>query len=194
MTFDLVFSNKSSDLNKKLVKFFQLNLKNLNKISLVFNFEVAHPEDVEKYTSRGIKKYPILLVDGKSVTGVEKIIEFLKIQVNQHNKKISNKSETDHVSDFWKETMGKLDENGNVVDSDDENVDENENMHRKIQEAFEARNNNTEKGPKKNKTERNVKKKEKKEGGTPSDTLRNMKGNNIDDELMAKFFENQGID
>lgn len=44
MTIQLIFSNKPSMLNKKLIKFFNLNLASLNQASLVFDFEVAQPE------------------------------------------------------------------------------------------------------------------------------------------------------
>jgi hypothetical protein len=54
----IIFSNKPSPLNKKLIKFFQINLINLNKASLVFDFEVAHPKDINKYVNKGIKNYP----------------------------------------------------------------------------------------------------------------------------------------
>jgi hypothetical protein len=47
MKFDIIFSNKASSLNKKLIKFFQINLLSLNKSSLVFDFDVAHPKEMK---------------------------------------------------------------------------------------------------------------------------------------------------
>ena len=61
MSINLIFSNKASPLNKKLIKFFGLNLNSLNKAKLIFNFEVAHPEKIDEYTSRGITSYPMLI-------------------------------------------------------------------------------------------------------------------------------------
>lgn len=192
MKFDVIFSNKPSTLNKKLVKFFQLNLLSLNKSSIIFNFEVAHPNEMNKYVAKGIKNYPILIFDDKSVTGVEKIITYLKGLVKKHNDKILNKSDDEHVSDFWKDTIGKGDED------DDNEGDESDNLHKKIQEAFESRNDtsilsggkkysNSDKSNKSNNTSSVNSNNDEK----PSETLKKM-GNSMDDELMAKFFENQG--
>ena len=72
----VIFSNKPSPLNKKLVKFFQINLINLNKASLIFNFEVADPKDINKYISKGVKNYPVLIDNDKKITGT---ITFKKI-------------------------------------------------------------------------------------------------------------------
>jgi hypothetical protein len=182
MKFDIVFSNKPSALNKKLVKFFQVNLQNLNKTLITFNFEVAHPDEMSKYVARGVKNYPILILDNKSVTGVEKIITYLKTLVDNHNKKILNKTDDDYVSDFWKDTIDTGDENDDTA---------GDNVHKKIQDAFEQRNETTEQSPTKSAQPQNN---TSSHDETPSETLKKMKGNSMDDELMAKFFENQGID
>ena len=78
MPVNVIFSNKSSILNKKLIKFFQINLLSLNKASIVFEFEIATPKDMNLYTKRGIKNYPVLIDKLTKVTGVEKIIEYLR--------------------------------------------------------------------------------------------------------------------
>jgi hypothetical protein len=194
MKFDIIFSNKASSLNKKLIKFFQLNLLSLNKSSLIFDFDVAHPEEMSKYTAKGIKNYPILVFEESSVTGVEKIITYLKMLVKKHNDKIINKSADDHVSDFWKDTIsGKEEDDG----EGGEDADPSDNIHKKIQEAFEQRNDAPGTKPKKNlgsspASSVHASKPSKSSGEKPSETLKKMKGNSMDDELMAKFFENQG--
>jgi hypothetical protein len=210
MPLNLVVSNKSSALNKKLIKFFQLNLLSLNQAMLVFQFEVAHPEDMDKYVARGIKNYPVLIHNTTSVTGVEKIITYLKLHVKKYNDKIINKSDTDRVDDFWKQTLGpiKIDDSGKIQDNDDDD-DDSDNLHKKIQEAFASRNDQTEHIPKQNHRPNNVqgsssinKYNNVKSMGSssanidesPSSTLKNMKSgknNSMDDDLMAKFFENQ---
>ena len=72
MTVQIILSNKPSVLNKKLIKFFNLNLTSLNQASLVFDFEVAHPEKAEQFVSRGITNYPILI--NKNITPPHKLL------------------------------------------------------------------------------------------------------------------------
>jgi hypothetical protein len=201
MSLNLVFSNKPSPLNKKLIKFFQLNLLSLNKASLVFKFEVAHSDEMNKFISRGIKNYPVLIHNSTSVTGVDKIIEYLKIHVKKHNSKILNKTGTEYVDDFWKQTLGKIKVNDSGQIDDDE--EESDDLHKKIHKAFQDRNTDSEfdatpKKPRSNNISQghtnihntnnsNI-------DDSPSDTLKNMKSGksgSMDDDLMAKFFENQ---
>jgi hypothetical protein len=204
MSLNLVLSNKSSVLNKKLIKFFQINLLSLNKASLVFQFEVAHPDDMNKYVARGIKNYPVLIHNNTNIIGVEKIIEYLKIIIKKFNAKILNKSDTDHVDDFWKQTLGKIQVNdsGQIENDDD---DESDDLHKKIQQAFQDRNtesefsvaqkkprvNNVSQGSSNNVSHGSTNISDSDE--SPSSTLKNMKskGGDMDDDLMAKFFENQ---
>lgn len=202
MSLNLIFSNKSSYLNKKLIKFFQLNLLSLNKASLVFQFEVAHPDDMDKYVSRGIKNYPVLIHNNISVTGVEKIIDYLKMYVKKYNTKILNKSDTERVDEFWKQTLGKTQINdAGQIECDDDDNDESDNLHKKIQQAFQDRNTESEF----NSTPQKSRSNNLSQGHTnihnsnsmdesPSETIKSMKtgsGGSVDDELMAKFFENQ---
>ena len=212
MSLNLVFSNKPSALNKKLIKFFQLNLLSLNQAMLVFQFEIAHPENMDQYVARGIKNYPVLIHNTTSVTGVEKIITYLKVHVKKYNDKIINKSDTDRVDDFWKQTLGKIkiDDSGQIQDNDnDDDDDDSDNLHKKIQEAFVSRNEQTEHIPKQTNRPNNIqgsssisKYNNVKSMGSssafaddsPAATLKNMKSSkneSMDDELMAKFFENQ---
>jgi membrane-associated HD superfamily phosphohydrolase len=210
MTINLILSNKPSVLNKKLIKFFNLNLASLNKASLVFEFEIAYPDQIEKYISRGITNYPILINKTTKVIGVEKIIQYLKQNVDTYNKKIINKTDNDYLDEFWKKTMGsvKINESGQIDEEDDE--DETPDISKKIQKAFQERNDTTEfdqskKGGSKNPTSsshnNNIK-----QGHTninnnssivdesPVASLKNMGKSNKDmgdDDLMAKFFENQ---
>ena len=207
MPIRLIFSNKSSALNKKLIKFFQINLLSLNKANLVFEFIVAHPEDSKKYISQGIKNFPYMLHNSTSVTGTEKIISYLKLQVNNYNKKIVNKTDDERVDEFWKSTLGnvKIDESGNIQDDDDDEDDDD--IQKKISTAFQERHNSTEKvnGPKQSMRKNNLSQgstslqhnkpqNNNSSDETPAETLKNMKssgGSSMDDELMAKFFENQ---
>jgi hypothetical protein len=210
MTINLILSNKPSVLNKKLIKFFNLNLSSLNKASLIFDFEIAYPDQIEKYISRGITNYPILINKTTKVIGVEKIIQYLKQTVDTYNKKIINKTDNDYLDDFWKQTMGsvKINESGQIDEEDDE--DETPDISKKIQKAFQERNDTTDfdqskkpgsKNPTSSSHSNNIK-----QGYTninnnssiadesPVASLKNMGGGGKDmgdDDLMAKFFENQ---
>jgi hypothetical protein len=203
MTLNIVFSNKSSPLNKKLIKFFQINLLSLNKASMVFEFEVAHPGEIDSYVKRGIKNFPVLVDKQTSVTGVEKIIQYLKICVKRHNNKVLGKTDDEKLDDFWKQIIGdiEVDESGNIKPDDDEgSTDAGDNLHHRIQEAFEQRNKETAKpGSLKSSARSSQGNTQLSRGNnlsddSPAKTLSNMKseGNaNMDDVLMAKFFENQ---
>lgn len=209
MTINLILSNKPSVLNKKLIKFFNLNLASLNKASLIFDFEIAYPDQIEKYISRGITNYPILINKTTKVIGVEKIIQYLKQTVDTYNKKIINKTDNDYLDEFWKQTMGsvKINESGQIDEEDDE--DETPDISKKIQKAFQERNDTTDfdqskkpgsKIPPRSSHSNNIK-----QGYTninnnssiadesPVASLKNMGGGKDmgDDDLMAKFFENQ---
>jgi hypothetical protein len=205
MPINIVFSNKSSVLNKKLIKFFQINLLSLNKASFVFDFEVAHPKDLESFVKRGIKNYPVLIDNQTNITGVEKIIQYIKSCVDKHNSKLVRKTDGERLDDFWKQTIGNMevDDAGNLKqeDDDDDGNDAGDNLHHRIQEAFEQRNAETTKPGNLKKSPRlgqeNTKLSRTNNVGSddsPVSTLTNMssKGNpNMDDVLMAKFFENQ---
>ncbi len=209
MPLDLIVSNKPSQLNKKLIKFFDLNLLSLNKASLVFDFEVATPENAADYKARDITNFPVLATPtGENVVGVEKIINHLKKMVMAHNKRVKSKTTDDQVDDYWKQTLGnvKVNDAGVLTPEDDSDDDEDEagnNLQHRIQEAFEHRNSEIKSpGKPKNNVVRPVKgnsaaqKVTSKSSltETPAETLSKMsksKGNSMDDELMAKFFENQ---
>lgn len=200
MVINLIFSNKPSEINKKLIKFFQINLLNLNKASITFKFEVAHPDEIDSYVKRGIKNYPILIDKTNKIVGVENIIDYLKKCIKSHNTKILSKTDNERLDDFWKQTIGKIefDDSGNIKPCDDDSDESNdENLHHRIQEVFEKRNelNSKPASLKKQNNKKEAKSHNKKtiQDDSPVKTLSKMKkkGNaNIDDTLMEKFFEN----
>lgn len=212
--FNLIVSNKPSPLNKKLIKFLNMNLLSLNKASISFDFEVAHPNKADSYIKRGITQYPVLMQNDTSIVGVEKIIQHLKSLVVKHNTKIKNKTDGDRVDDFWKQTIGnfEMDENGKIKPENDDDENSSENLQHKIQAVFEKRSESIKPGnpgktgrlpQQRTQTHNNARPNNKplisnqsnKSGEeTPAQTIANMKKNgnsSIDDDLMAKFFENQ---
>lgn len=209
---EILLSGKPSDLNIKLISFLKTNLYELNNASIIFSFTIVDSSNVDVYKKKGVVNFPVLLYNNMSITGAEKIIKYLNInsrkQITQSVK--IQKSDTDYVDDFWKETMGNvtIDESGKLKpDDDDDEHDEGKDLHHKIQKAFEERNQDDTKVIETHKS-KNI-------GGStpvnksssskpnyrsnnitesPTETLKNMKskgGSNMDDELMSKFFENQ---
>jgi hypothetical protein len=199
MTIQVVFSNKPSAINKKLIKFFNLNLLNLNKATLVFDFEVAHPKNIKKYVNKGITNYPVMInPNGSKTVGVEKIISKLKGSVQQYNKKVNNKTDKERLDDYWKQTLGDItiDESGKPkCDDEDGSDDISEDISKKVQAAFSQRNIESGVGKEPTKkqprppisTSRNNNLIDK----TPAETIKSMGTGDMDDILMAKFFENQ---
>jgi hypothetical protein len=203
MSITIVFSNKASALNRKLIKFFEINLLSLNKTSVTFDFEVAHPSDAEEYAKRGINNYPTLVDNSTNIAGAEKIMTYLQNIIKKHNSKILNKTDNDRLDDFWKDTIGKieLDAAGNVKPEEEDGGELSnvgDNLHHRIQEAFEQRNSGgSSPAPKpniqvSNKTQ--LTRSNNLADDSPSKTIKKMKAQgreNSDDILMAKFFENQ---
>ena len=176
----------------------------MNKANIKFKFQIATPETKYLFDKRDITNFPVLIKNNTHILGIRKIMEDLKNTVIQYNKKINNKTDDDRVQDFWKETMGscKKDENGvfKFDDDDDDDADAEKDLQHKIQKAFEQRNNPdgdskeltlSEKNTRVNISRKTELSRSNDIDENPSQTLKNMGSNNIDDDLMAKFFENQ---
>lgn len=205
MKVSIIFSNRPSVINKKLLKFCELNLLNFNKANIVFDFEVATPDNAHEYKKRGMTNFPVLLRGEDSVAGSEKIMQYLRQVVKKYNNRILNKSETDKLNDFWNQTIGKIevDDSGNVTmpDDDDDEPNAADDLHHKIQQAFEARSAVSEVGSSKKKLARvpqqTVMSRPQRGNNlneSPVETIKNMQSggkSHMDDVLMAKFFENQ---
>jgi hypothetical protein len=200
----IVFSHKASAINIKLIKFFKINLRSLNKANIVFGFEVAHAEDADKYNQRNIKTFPTLVNGATQVSGTDKIIEYLKHVVTKHNETTLNKTEADCVDDFWRQTLGKVstDESGNLQVADDDEDDASEDLHHKIQQAFEdrskslseARDPSSNRQPSRQNNQQSTRPNNVIGGESPAETIKRMRSKgrgNMDDALMANFFENQ---
>lgn len=195
--YELYLSYKGSDINKKMIKFLNDNLYSMNKSNMVFKFILITDENKKMYNDKNINVFPMLINNNTKIVGLEKIADYLKQSVIKNNKKTNVKTDDERVDDFWKQTMGscKKDENGVFKFDDDEETDDiNKDLTHKIQKAFENRNKiDDDTSKQKGKTPAPYKPKEKENNmdETPSQTLRNMEEHNVDDDLMAKYFENQ---
>lgn len=79
----VILTNKHTDNNKKLLKFFELNLNTLNSNGLFFNWIIAYPEEKELYLEQGIKEFPLLIPNGENNTsnyikGPNTIMNYIK--------------------------------------------------------------------------------------------------------------------
>jgi hypothetical protein len=186
----LLITDKSSDINKKILAFIKKNLFNFNKANITFDFEIVGTENYDNYLKKGIKSFPVLINGKENIVGLTNIAKFLQEKAIAYNKKITKKSDEEHIDDFWKRTMGnvKPDKFGKIENDDDDNINENDDLQKKLQNAFRDRN-NAEPEPEKKSTKTNKISKSKDE--SPLATISKMKSTNADDLLMAKYFENQ---
>lgn len=204
MNVELILSNKPSKINKKMIEFLNANLYNINKAKIKLNFQIANSENKDHYYKRNITNFPALIHGNTTIIGIEKIMNHLKHAVIKYNNNILNKSDDDRVRDFWKETMGNCKKDENGVFKFDDAEDDRDNMERdlqhKIQKAFEQRNNpdgvkpqltTSEKMASSNLARKTQVERNNNTDETPAQTLKNMGSGDIDDNLMAKFFENQ---
>ena len=193
MTVNLIVSNKPSEINKKIIKFIQLNIVNLNKANIIFKCEIATTENMEEFANRDIINFPVLIHEKNKIIGVEKIIAYLKMLVTKFNSNIKKKSETDQLNDYWLDTIKmKKDSNGNNKE-DDAEYDPSADIQRKLQKALESKETYTKPqkmgAPKPNLTEKEISK-----NTLSSNRERQVSAitGDMDDILMKKFFENQG--
>jgi hypothetical protein len=201
----LYLSNRPSQLNKDILTYMDSNLKSIVKMGLYIEFEVALPEDTEKYTQMGIVNFPTIVHQNKSYVGVEKIKGFLNYFHKSYQTKKAKRTEGDDINDYWSNILSK-------GEDDDEADDQAEQMKNKAQKAVQDRQHalNSRK-PGKPGAPRNVparpstmpdpedneypsRKASNVREPPASAVVKNMGSSGqeaIDDQLMAKFFENQ---
>lgn len=212
--YKVIFSNKNSELNENSIEYFNKNLHNLNASNMFFDFVIAYPNESEKYKAMGIKSFPVIIHGQTMATGMNKMLEFISYQLDLLEQQINNesfqqpqrkpphpppqpKSDTDEIDDFWKDTMGDvtINEAGSIEEDDEENADMT--LQQKMNDLYKQRDSNIQasKGIHKKNKEAPPKQKPNNikvnEDERPSDTLKNMKSGDMDDQLMAQFFENQ---
>lgn len=205
VNYSIILTNKNSDINVKLINFFKKNLFEFNKASITFDFEIVDANNMDKYLKKGIKNFPVIMVKNAPMVGLANIATFLQKQIVLYNKKISNKSDDEKIDDFWKKTIGNIkpDKFGKIDNNDDDdNTDPSVELQKKLQNAFKERSglDSNQKELIKKRSNTNFSRKESskeigktvlKKNDSPANTLKTMKSRTADDELMAKFFENQ---
>lgn len=196
----LYFSNKPNQLNRDLITYLDSNIKSIVKMGLYIKFVVASPQDSEYYSKQGIVNFPTLIHNKQMVVGVDKIKGFFNNYYQMYKKKQMERTESDGVNDYWNSILAKGD--------DDENEDDAvEAMKNQAQKAVQERQAKLSKlTPGRNKPARPTyqppapaptNNKSSRGRNLEPNTLDVIKGMSssgqeaVDDELMAKFFENQ---
>jgi hypothetical protein len=205
----IYFSNSGSDVNKNIIKYFRSNISILNKAGLVFSFNVARKEDADKYKNMGINDFPTLVADNNHMVGINKINAYLKNYINMYNQKKNNRTESDELADYWKSTIGNVKiKDGKIEEEEDDETDDIDNkIQKNLHNAVKQRSVNMKASPfnSNSRSSSNSRTSVIQSGGSynrsnksqdisPSTILKNMNSSgeaNIDDELMANFFENQ---
>lgn len=139
---EILLINKPSQLNKKLIKFFNENLNFLNQNGLVFDWIVVFKSEIELYKEQNINKFPVLIVKNQHITGIDSIINFLLDNVESNrpqrvNKKNISIQNDDDLKDFY---MNEL-----TGDNNGDNIDETDNFSNSISQRVAEMNKNREK-------------------------------------------------
>jgi hypothetical protein len=195
----LYLSNKPSQLNKDLVNYLNANMGSIVKMKLYIDFTIAYPQNIQAYTQKGIVNFPTMVHKTQKFVGVDRIKGFFNQFYQTHKKKQAERTEDDDVNDYWSGILAKGDE------EDDD--DAAEQMKNKAQIAVQERQTklNSRDPTKANRSPARPQQtqnpspqipKQKKANLEPSplDVLSTMSSGgqeSIDDQLMAKFFENQ---
>jgi hypothetical protein len=195
----LYLSNKPSQLNKDLINYLNANMNSLVKMKLYIDFVIAYPQNIQSYTEKGIVNFPTMIHQNQKFVGVDRIKGFFNQFHQMHKKKQAERTENDDVTDYWSGILAKGDE------EDDD--DAAEQMKNKAQVAVQERQtklnsrdpNKANRSPARTQQSQHTAQPapaQKKANIEPSplDVLTSMSTDgqeSIDDQLMAKFFENQ---
>lgn len=195
----LYLSNKPSQLNKDLINYLNANMGSIVKMKLFIDFVIAYPQNIQTYTQKGIVNFPTMVHQNQQFVGVDRIKGFFNQFYQMHKKKQAERTENDDVNDYWSGILAKGDE--------EDNDGAVEQMKNKAQIAVQERQtklnardptkaNRSPARPEQTQQVMQQIPKQRKANLEPSpiDVLSTMSGDgqeSIDDQLMAKFFENQ---
>ena len=200
MTLTLYLSDKPSQLNKDIITYLNANLGSIVKMKLYINFVVAKAQDVQAYTQRGIVNFPTLAYQKNKYVGVDSIKTFFNNHHKKYKDRQAKRTEKDDVSDYWTSILSK-------GDDEDDMVDEADKMKARAMKAVQDRQSKLKsrdptkvnRPPARSTTilppsvSGGSKRKANLEP-SPMEALGQMRSTGqeaIDDDLMAKFFENQ---
>jgi hypothetical protein len=137
---EVILNNTPSQFNKDLTDFLERNLKPIIYRAMIkFKFVVAHENDLPKLRNNGIKRLPVMIIDGKQYTSVPLIIEELQKRVRNSKNVAAPKTEDEILADHFKHTLGdiKHDRDGKIDTSsfNDDEEDDHAAMGAKLTDA-----------------------------------------------------------
>lgn len=118
----LIFSNKGSNANRRMLKFVDDALDSIIKAGISFDFQIAYPEDKDHYDEQGIKLFPHFQIGDTNISNSDKIIAYLTDIIKKSNEKKKIRAPTDDVHDFMMDSLGKQkkDSKGNLIDDEED--------------------------------------------------------------------------
>lgn len=215
-----VLLKEKSKLNSKILKYFKKNITDLNNNKLYFEWIAVYEEEEEYYEEQGIDKFPSMIVGNSTITGVTNIIKSLE-NILYGDKSDSDSDtylppvkRTDpnmYVETFDELYKASIDEMACTNDNDISTTDNINNRHAKNAMEFnrardksksffpppKTQNSSSRKIDKvaKNKipTKKQpvAKKPNRSNALDPSEIIKTIGSNDIDDKLMADHYANQ---
>lgn len=201
--------NKKNSFNQKLIKFFKDNLDHLNGNNIVFDWIPVYEDEIELYSEQNITKFPCLVINDNNIHGTNAIINFLmsKLKSNSKNKYQVNRPENeDEVRDFLMHEIKETEK--------DEDQDEDDKFRNTISQKMADMNKMRGKmglhtmsqtnpemhdkmAPKKVRFEDQTPVQKNIEytsnQPTPSEIIKRNSNGDMDDDLMARFWENNEL-
>lgn len=213
----LYFSNKPSQINKDLIRYIDTNLSSIVKMGMHLTFVVAKSDDADEYSRKGIVNFPTLIHNTTKYVGVDKIKAFFNTCHQNYKKNQTSRTDTDTISDYWSSILAKGDEdeggddNGDAMKEKAQKVvqDRQEKMSQRkpkqgnapiqqqqIQPKIPSKQPHSAQSTRKTPPPPKMTGSSRKANIEPNtvDVIKNMQAGGeegMDDQLMAKFFENQ---
>lgn len=132
----LIFSDRSSQINKNLTKYLDDNLNDvISKGGLAFNYIIADSDYIDKLKSMGIKQLPVMMINEKNFIGIPSITSEIKKRVISRANVIPEKTEEEIVQDYYtKELMADAvkDASGKLKFNDEIESDSKEATERRL--------------------------------------------------------------
>lgn len=202
--------NKKNSFNQKLIKFFKDYLEHLNKNGFVFDWIIVYEDEIELYSEQDITRFPCLIVNDNNIYGTNAIINYLLSKISPSNKSKSgfvNRPENeDEVRDFLLEEL--------KVGDNDEDMDEEDKFRNTISQKMTEMNKMRGKMGQHTMSMTNPEVHEKRaqkkvrfeeptpvsknteyttQQPTPSEIIKKHSDGSMDDDLMARFWDNQEL-
>ena len=218
--YQVLLTSTPNTINKQLIQFFKENLSDLNKRGMVFDWVVVIKDELDLYKEQGITKFPVLMDESQQIIGANAIGKYLdrNIAVSKNEKRPENENDVrsyllneisntkddveDEDGEFKNSVMQKMTEMNKMRGSMGQHTlsTSNPEMHDQAAVSLKKtqRPNNIEHPPPKHQTpkqtpSKNVTFATENPKSEIMQAVKNTKNNDLDDELMEKFWMNQEL-